>query len=221
MIYFALEQGISEKEEKTVILQQVKYPDKYKVNYFRDASLVPSNYIAIGRIPWVQKILSSSPKPDYYPAFMKPYLYRKIWEADKWPMNKGIFIKPSDIPKRFQHKVTTGTYKGKKKPPYWCSDIVSFKNEWRYYVANGKIVFVGWYAGNDEDTAPPDFPVNIIPNNWCGSIDMGILSSGEFALVECGEPYSTGWYGTYEQGDVYVQWLIEGWKYLQKNKHKR
>lgn len=173
------------------------------------------DWIPCGSVEWCEIILGKKIAPDYYPEWLQSHLYRKVWIADKWPLQK-VFIKPADRYKRFTGKVTTGEYKGKKKPPYWCSDIVQFTNEWRYYVSNGRILCFGWYSGDEINT--PDAPeIKIdIPSDFCGAIDFGTLSSGELALVEVNHPFACGWYGNRDQDHLYFQWLIDGWKYMKR-----
>lgn len=184
--------------------------------------IFPSNYIPCGSVEWCESILGKHIIPDYYPEWLHEYLHRKVWKADKWPLEK-VFIKCSDRYKRFTGFVTTGTYKGKKKPPYWCSEIVHFENEWRYYISNGKVLCSGWYSGDEENT--PDAPeLNIeIPSDFCGAVDFGTLRKPEIypheefsvlALVESQHPFSCGWYGPREQDHLYFQWMIDGWIYM-------
>ena len=206
----------SDKESKT-LSHYAALERTIQLHYFQKPEQVPDDHIPQGGIPWVTSVLGYQPRPDHYPEFMKDFFYRRIWKEEKWPMEKGIFIKPYDIPKRFFPRITTGTYKGKKKGPYWCSEVVNFVNEWRYYVVNGTIIYAGWYQGHDDDQPPPQLNVDI-PLGWCGCLDMGYLSTGEFALVEAGEPYSIGWYGRLTEGDIYSHFLNEGWNYLKERK---
>lgn len=151
--------------------------------------------------------------PDYYPKWLTSYLYRKVWKDDKWVLGKRFFVKPADKYKRFTGFVTYGTYAKKKKPPFWYSDIVSFTNEWRYYISNGKVLCGEWYWGEKEQEAPKllfDIPVT-----YSGALDFGILTTGEFALVESQHPFACGWYG--KSIALYAQWLIDGWIYMKSN----
>lgn len=223
MINFALQRGRSDKETKTLNLYATLNPDKVKIHYFNKAEDVPLsvNFVPCGVIDWVTSILGYVPIPNYYPIWLHHLLCRNIWTSNKWPMTANIFVKPYDKPKRFKATITTGTYRGKKKPPYYCSDKVNFVDEWRYYVVDGQIIYASWYDGQNEDLEPPQFDQSVIPTNWCGCIDMGMLDNGKFALVECGEPYSIGWYGKFDNGSLYATFLIEGWKYILnlKNTH--
>lgn len=218
MTKFALKRGYSDKEAKTLHLAAAKNPEEYKVEYFQKASDVDyTKLVPAGDIDWVQACYDYKFAPGYYPDFLSHMLYRKIWKEDKWPMKPGIFIKPYDKPKRYSSRITTGTYKGKKKGPHWCSELIKFKNEWRYYIVWGEVVYAGWYDGIDDDEDPPYLDVNI-PESFCGVIDMGLTTDNKFALVEAGEPYSVGWYGTFTEGEIYAYFLSEGAKYLRNIK---
>lgn len=175
---------------------------------------VPLGFIPVGSVEWCLKILNKKVIPDYYPEFLRQYLYREVWQTNEWPLGKKVFIKPSDKYKRFTGFFTNGRYKGKKKGPYWCSEIVKFINEWRYYISNGKILTGEWYYGDEINT--PDAPnLNIeIPTGYCGAIDFGMLEDGKLALVEVNHPFACGWYG--KDYKLYTEWLINGWEYMEK-----
>lgn len=173
----------------------------------------PEEFIPCGKVEWCEYFLPKEKTiPDYYPEFLKGYLFRNVWKSDMWPLSQNVFIKPADRHKRFTGFLTTGGYRKKKRGPFWCSDIVKFTNEWRYYVADGKVLAGEWYDG-DEVTTPdaPELCVSI-PDDYCGALDFGTLSTGELALVEANSPYACGWYG--KQHSAYVEWLIKGWRYL-------
>lgn len=178
------------------------------------------NYVPVGSVEFCESFLGMSPKPNYYPDFCFDHLYRKVWRSDKWELIKA-FCKPADRHKRFNGFVTFGTYKKKKKPPLWYSDIVKFKDEFRYYISNGLVVAADWYWNEDEPfgeiVIPPPLDIKI-PSGWCGTVDMGYLDTGEFALIECHPPYACGWYGGSYNASVLAQWLVDGWRYMMNNK---
>lgn len=210
---FAIQYNDKASKEASAILQYCimeKYPYKM-VHNIKD--ILP-NTIPVGSVEFCLKALGEKITPDYYPEFLKPNLYRQVWQTNEWPLGKKVFIKPADRYKRFTGFVTNGGYKGKKRPPYWCSDVVKFVNEWRYYVANGKILTGEWYWGDEINT--PDAPlldINI-PDNYCGTLDFGELSTGELALVEANHPFACGWYG--KDYKLYTEWIIKGWEYMLK-----
>jgi hypothetical protein len=175
----------------------------------------PKDYIPIGSIEWTLLSFGKILEPVNYPDFLKDHLHRKVWRSDKWILDQKLFVKPADRAKRFNGFVTNGGYKGKKKPPYWYSEVVHFVDEWRYYVTKGKVVAGEWYWGSPEEPPAPELKIEI-PETYSGSIDMGYLLTGEFALVEADLPYATGWYGEKDH-ERYFQWIIDGWIYLNEN----
>lgn len=213
MPFFAIQKEEASSREG-VAVHQTCVLEKWPVAIIRDPKDVPLGHTPCGTVEWVLAVLGNKVIPDYYPDFLQPYLHREVWKAEEWPLGKKVFIKPADKYKRFTGFVTNGGYRKKKKPPYWCSDIVSFQNEWRYYISNGKILDSGWYWG-DEDKMPDPPILNIdFPSDYCGAVDFGMLDSGELALVEANHPFSCGWYGINHK--AYVQWLNDGWEYMKK-----
>jgi hypothetical protein len=184
---------------------------KLNIRIFNNHKVVPTNFVPVGSIQFCEQILGESIAPDYYPKFLENHLHRKVWTSSEWPLGKKVFIKPADKHKRFTGFITNRGYRKKKRGPYWCSEVVKFTNEWRYYVADGKILTGEWYSGDEIDC--PDAPLlNIkIPSNYCGALDFGIIDD-KFALVEANSPYACGWYG--KNHDLYTEWIIKGWKYM-------
>ncbi len=210
MIGFALDYSkTSEIEEKAIALYASMNHIPCK-RFKKDE--VPQGYIPVGNIDWFLGVTGWKIKPNYFPDFLRSYVKRNIWETDKWPLGQKVFIKPADRAKRFSARITTGTYRGKKKGPYWCSDIVSFKNEWRFYISKGEILFSPWYWGQDEGKQPPEINVDW-PSDWVGTADFGESENG-IELIEAHEPYSVGWYGTLTQHEIYAKWIIDGWEYM-------
>jgi len=184
----------------------------------RNTEPCPKNYVPSGSVEWCTLSLGYNVIPDYYPDWLQPYLYRKVWKSNKWLMKKA-FVKPADMHKRFSGKITSGSYKGKKKPPFWYSEIISFVNEWRYYISNGKILCGEWYQGDEEKMPNAPFTdmkysVLYFPKDFCGAVDFGETIEGKFALIESQHPYSCGWYG--KEHEIYCQWLIDGWIYMNR-----
>jgi len=199
------------KEETAVMAHCILNRIPYKLCCKPEDS--PEGYIPCGTVEWCENFLPKEKTvPDYYPEFLKDHLFRKVWRADTWPLGKHVFIKPADRHKRFDGRITTGGYRKKKKGPYWCSDVVCFTNEWRYYVADGIVLIAEWYSGDEvNEPDPPELKVNM-PADYCGALDFGTLATGELALIEANSPYACGWYG--KKHEVYIEWLTKGWKYI-------
>lgn len=182
--------------------------------------------VPLGSVEWTQKILGRLVEPDYFPDFLKDHIHRKVWRADKWPIGTRCFIKPAKGHKLWKAKVYSGRgYAGKKPGPYLCSEVVRFRNEYRYYVSDGKVLSGWWYWGDSQDTEqqhegdmPPDAPQLAaieFPDGYCGAVDFGELwETGELALIEANAPFSCGWYGDHKHVMDYVEFLSKGWEYL-------
>jgi hypothetical protein len=206
-------------EEK--ILTVVASYHQIPFRLFKNPKDVPSGWVPSGSVEWVSKILGENVKPNYFPLFLSDWIKRKIWYEEKWPLRK-VFIKPADRYKRFTGFITSGKYGGKKKGPFWCSEIVSFQDEWRYYIINGKVICGYWYYGIDPENEKPLPELTQInyPKNWCGTADFGSLPNGDIALVECHHPFSCGWYGN-KNHDNYAEFIVRGWNWLISGEYKQ
>ncbi len=173
----------------------------------------------VGSVEFVEEYIGQR-TPDYYPEFLETSFHRKIWQSRDLP-NTTCFLKPADRHKRFEayqfhYPRRSGgcgwcceTHNG----PFWCSETVNFKEEWRYYVAKGKVLAAYWYLGEEKEIDAPELNINW-PKDFCGAVDFGRLSNGEIALVENNLPYSCGWYGPHSEGKIYGEWLEKSWNYV-------
>lgn len=181
---------------------------------YGDAGSCPSGWTPVGTVEFCESVLGISVKPEFYPTFLSSHLHRKIevLNTDREETVSNVFVKSASKYKEFDaYPVWDATNIGPGE--FYLSEIVDFCNEWRLYVANGEVVASGWYAGDEsmEDFPPPPFHVDW-PEDYCGSVDIGTLRSGQVALVECHHPYGCGWYG--DDHVAYVDWLQKGWMYV-------
>jgi len=215
MYSFALKKGDQSREAMAITTFATLR--RHQVRLFQNPQDVPKDFIPCGSVEWTLAILGKTVTPDYYPTFLQEHLHRKVWQTNEWPLGKKVFIKPSDKYKRFTGFVTNGGYRKKKRGPYWCSEVIAFDNEWRYYVANGKVMTGEWYWGDEINT--PDAPeLNVtIPDGYCGALDFGsvIGHPEQLLLVEANHPFACGWYG--KKHELYAEWLIAGWNYMLSN----
>ncbi len=163
-----------------------------------------ANEIPVGSVEFVENCLKTTIKPDYFPEFVKPLVRRKVLEG-------RLFFKPTDRYKRF-----TGFIDELKD--IQVQELATWDNEFRHYITNGKEVAWGWYKGCDEEAKAPNLTGLQIPYFWCGTIDIGTYTNEHGGIgvevIECHHPFSCGWYGEKADGDKYVEWLINGWKYM-------
>lgn len=210
---FYLQSGYNGKETATILFSY----EKEEISHSARDKYVDLQ-VPVGSVEFVEKFIGQR-KPFYYPTFLQDWFKREIWYSDTSP-SRECFIKPADSHKRFDATICyvgmgakTCSLEQEDCGPFWCSDVVSFKEEWRYYVANGKILAAYWYLGEEKEIDPPELNVQW-PKYFCGAVDFGRLSTGEIALVENNLPYGCGWYGPYSEGKVYGRWLEEGFEFL-------
>jgi hypothetical protein len=208
---FALRHQDFSQEAAAVRMMSAYYD--FHVERFFVGCPVPDDLVPCGSVEWVSSLLPAQPEVNYYPNWVQPYLHRKVWKSSKWEMDRPLFVKPADAYKRFTGFVTTGGYSKKKKPPFIYSEVVTFVNEWRYYISNGEVLVSGWYDG-DARSMPDAPPLPEIPNVTCAA-DFGTLPDGTLACVEVQHPYACGWYGKTNKDSLpYLQWVIDGWDYM-------
>lgn len=168
-------------------------------------------HIIIGSVEFLEAAIGQR-IPNFYPDWTKSAWHRKIVIFDDAPyFVKGI--------SRYKNQ---GPFSGEPFIDYVAvSERVRFVDEWRYYVANGKVLCSWWYKGDDDDCDKcpngPELPFDI-PAEFCGAIDMGLRVNGELALVEVQHPYAIGWYGEMSQSDLYFKFMLEGAKFLSDRK---
>lgn len=178
-----------------------------------DAEKVTSDMLPVGSVFFIERCLGYKVVPDYYPSWCTDILHRKVWWSPNIP-TKACFVKPD------QYKIFTGYVKKQgtihnchDTLGFWCSEIVTFEDEWRYLVSDGKVLDASWYQGKNEDSKAPEMPV-IVPRGTFGALDIGRLDDGRLALVEFHHPFSVGWYGDQQKYKAYARFLIDGWTSL-------
>lgn len=217
-MHFALQYKAQTPVEEHAIIMACNVTDGHTYKIYNNHKDVPEGSCPIGTVEWCEKVYDYSFTPDHYPEFLKHRLLREIWYDTKWPQQEGLFVKPAYRYKAWDAKITRSGYSGKKKGPYWISEQVEFTCEWRYYIANGKVLFGEWYDGIEEEDCPP-FPSDIsIPDTYCGVIDLGRIKDRGIALVEANHPYAVGWYGKSDniQSKIFLDFNIQSYYYLNK-----
>lgn len=222
-----IEKGYSGREVTTCV-NFCNQNDDYQVLFISDIlGMKREPVFIVGSVEFVESIKGKK-IPNYYPEWTQKHRFRLIRYYQKIP--KGIyylnlipteksFIKPADQYKKFDGFVgfAEEVIKERGKFPYYFSEVVNFVDEWRYYISNGKVLCSWWYQGNEQTCEDnphgPKLDMDI-PEDFSGTIDMGYLSTGEFALVECHHPYAIGWYGEVSEGKDYIEFMEEGFRTL-------
>lgn len=177
----------------------------------------------IGSVEWIELIFEIQPKPDYFPVWAKDFYSPKIYEASSVDKIEDYpcFLKPADRYKRFDsYPAYSKSQASKENGPYIVCPLYDgpFLSEWRYYIADGKVLAAEWYKGMDDvETEPPNLEENIkIPSGYYGAVDFGVpyYQSSKTVLIEAHHPYACGWYGFYDNIESYLEWVWQGQKYL-------
>lgn len=169
------------------------------------------NAVPVGSVGFCEKLLGYSPRPDFYPMFLAEWMHRIWLIQDDWSESHfRFFVKSAERYKAFPSKIINP---GEAFPSgkIIVAEVVTFIQEWRYYVADGCVLATGWYDGEDEDEPAPELNIDW-PKGFCGAVDFGRLSNGMIALVESHHPYACGWYG--DDSAAFAMWLVEGWRYM-------
>jgi len=211
----------------------VQYEDGFK----------SGKYLPIGTVEFVREAMRLSginePANISYPSVLRGYLKRNVEIRDAGSIFRG-FVKPINTktftgfvfdclePLESLDEFTTEQadefMKLDSKEKVWASEIVEWNAEVRYYVREGKILGYGRYDdGPDEWAEPPlEFVQEIVDayeskslnTPIAYSVDVGVLASGEPALVECNDAWALGYYkGTLSEND-YVEMLWVRWNQL-------
>ena len=169
-----------------------------------------------------------------YPECLHKYLHRKIWtdtmrNIKRELFNEGYidptFIKPKDSLKKFTGFVLTNiddlqyTNHAGDNTEIYCSEPVVWLAEYRCPVINGKVrgMFRTPYTCHDYDVSPKLEEVQQMADDFVNSpkgycLDVGVLSTGETALIEVNDGFSVGMYGMSKE--LYAELLITRWNEL-------
>lgn len=165
-------------------------------------------YVPVGSVEFGEGVFGVH-RRDFYPEFLAGWMHRGYQRVDeRVVLGYELFVKDAS---RWKGREESRIWEAGEVLPdgdWWVSEVVSFVQEWRWYVADGKVVTTGWYAGEDEDEAAPELEIEW-PDGFSGAVDFGRLVDGRMALVEAHAPFACGWYG--ERHADYARWMLEAW----------
>ena len=196
--------------------------------------LSPTSFVA-GTIPVVQSALRQLgvpvPQPVDYPAALRPWLHRRIWEDTLGEVRNRVyeaaqvapfFIKPKDQLKRFAGRVVhtwndlSDTYMVSRYCEVFCAEPVKWRAEFRVFVLRGEVLGIRHYNGNPDlplDAAVVREAVRTLTETGSSpvayALDFGVLLDGTTALVEMNDAYALGSYGL--DPPLYTNFLLTRW----------
>ena len=212
---FCLQAGDSTREKLAIFSACRKLDHEFTSN-----KTCPPNHVPIGDVPFCQSVLPASDEIiDFYPEFLKEYRHRDIIlstfggvegynEDSPIKRNNTFFFKKA---KEWKSDFKSRIVEWNEKIPYdfyYCSEVVEFIQEWRYYIAGGVLITTGWYDGIDEDEPAPELNIEY-PKDFNAATDFGRLKDGRIALIESHAPFACGWYG--DDHKDYANWQHEAW----------
>lgn len=226
-------------EEKALIeyFGEDNYTPFYKKHIVQNKLRITKDDFIIGDIPAMLAALRQL-GIEYiycdYPECLKEHLHRKVWTGTmKDIRNKlfedgqidPVFIKPREKLKKFTGFVLTCiddlqfTNHAGNSTKIYCSEPVVWLSEFRCPVINGIVrgMFRVPYTCHDADATPNIKDVQKIADDFENSpkaycLDVGVLSSGETALIEVNDGFSIGKYDM--PNDLYAELVITRWKDL-------
>lgn len=199
-------------------------------------------FIPVGNVAFCKKAMEMQgiqlPNFATYPTILKRYMERNIYITNIGiikGISKDIFVKPITTklftgfiwPKDCEDK--TALLNLPDTTILYCSDVVSFVSEWRYYIIHGVIVGKGRYDDGEDGAQEPD--INVVQNAVSDfqnnqspagySLDFGVLDSGKTVLIEANDGWALGLYtrGTCSARD-YLRLLSVRWEELSKLKNE-
>ena len=181
----------------------------------------------------VLKRLGMSAPADCYPAALRSYLGRAIWETtvgvllargaqDEWT---PVFIKPRVRTKLFTGCVLRTPYDGLLLEGYsphtalYASEVVHWRAEFRVFVQGGAIAGIRHYAGDADASLNHSLLASAVADMEASpartaayALDFGVLEDGRTALVEWNDAFALGSYGW--EAEAYTGFLMARWNEL-------
>ena len=203
--------------------------------------------LPVGSVEFVREAMSVAGVPEpaglSYPSCLTRFLRRDVRQVRAGSVLGRCFVKPLktklftgfvfDILKRredmdaFEREQYDAFMEVPDRDLVWCCDPVEFLSEWRYYVRGGQVIGEARYdAEGSEDAPKPDECVvreivDGLPFLHPCAVDVGVLESGETALVEVNDAWAIGLYAGALGDKDYLEFLSERWGSIIKSSLKQ
>ena len=204
----------------------------------REAGTLP-----IGSVEFMRTAmkLTNICEPDNlsYPEALHPFLHRKMQQVPAGSVLGTCFVKPVTT-KRFtgfvfdpmQDPSLLSAHDQEQHQAFlsmnpaemvWIGEPVVFMSEYRFYITEGRLLGEGRYDDGPEDAPKPDLQqvtqmistmtqTNKAPAAY--SLDIGVLATGETALVECNDAWAIGYYTGSVSREDFLEMLWTRWHQL-------
>lgn len=205
-----------------------------------------NGFMPVGSVEFIREFMKISgiiePENISYPSSIKPMYQRKIEKTtakEAKLIDGSYFVKPVTTKlftgflmcdREFEDQFDIEQFAKYATLPQetevWISEIVNFVSEYRYYVQDKKIIGMARYDQNEYEDAPvPDAyfvksVVDSLPFNHPYTVDIGVLDTGESAVVECNDAWAIGLYGKALAPKDYLLFLSNRWQSILDNCQK-
>lgn len=196
--------------------------------------------LPVGSVEFVRRAIAlagiAEPGNISYPEPLRPYLRRAVRRCAAGRVTGRQFVKPTttkaftgfvfddpDLLSDHDREQYSAFLSLPPETQVWTSEPVTWLSEFRYYVIGNEVRGDGRYDDGPDDMPTPDiFLVGEMaavmaqaPDAPAAfSIDVGVLDTGETALVECNDAWALGYYkGTLSHRD-YIEMLWRRWEQL-------
>lgn len=236
-----LQRGASEVETRTAWMGAATHPTPLRERRLTLEDVASADVLdddlPVGTVEFLRACAArlgvTLPEIGAYPDVLRPYLRRAhrmdvLGEARRLAVQ--TFIRPA-----FAVKAFTGFMFRPSDPehaerltalpddlPVWLCEPVTWLCEWRYYLVQGEIIGAGRYDPEGAEDAPePDrYLVRSLVRAWGAlspagyALDVGVLHSGETALVEVNDGWALGYYKGTCSPAGYLRLLQARWEEL-------
>lgn len=189
-----------------------------------DSSHVRANDIPVGSVEWTENVSGRSLKVYNIPEQLRrpPYVLRTVFEANKFILEAclqsgPLFVKSAVKNKAFAADIIRSVVEVPEQEKYFCSEPVTFTEEWRAFVYRDRVLDVKQYAGSWDQ------PLTKVESQWLNSlvrsrfvplaaytIDFGRTKNG-VELVEIHNFVACGLYG-FEDFESIARMAKSAWK---------
>lgn len=181
----------------------------------------------------LRKLGMDLPKHNDYPEELSPWFKRNIWsgtKADVTEDNLPVFIKPKERLKLFTGFVCKDVFDEQikhvsNKTPLWFSEVIPLHDEYRCYVVDGELMYMGSY----DTTEAPSSKLRSVAISIASKIkqrdivfDVAMHQYKGGCLIEVNEAFAVGAYGGVPS-DIFGKMIVNYWQSLivgDKNDHQ-
>lgn len=208
-------------------------------------ALQSAEALPVGSISFIRNAMSccgvSEPANLSYPRVLQEYLHRTVVQRTAGSLSGLYFIKPC-VTKEFTGGVfdlgSSCRPTGEQRASYevlpalspdtqvWMSEVVHWLNEARYYVLDGRVLGRGFYGEYPDEAPKPHVGIveemvlrlsQDFSSPRAFALDVGVLSTGETALVECNDAWAIGYYKGTLSAEAYLEFISTRWFELTKS----